>query len=115
MRNKLLLAAALLLGLCAAATARGIELAHLSRAMLGVLAAAGVAWAWYRAHHAPRLSAPPRLQVVSRSGLSARAGVALIEVDGRPYLIVYGEGHASVRPTAKRGRTAFSTALRSVS
>ncbi|MCA2977318.1 MAG: hypothetical protein INH41_04385 [Myxococcaceae bacterium] len=49
-----------------------------------------------------RFAKTPRLQVVQKVGLSARCGVALVEVDGRAYLIVHGEGAPRVRRVSSR-------------
>src|SRR5258708_32834913 len=39
------------------------------------------------------------MKIVSRVGLSQRAALALVEVDGRSFLIVHGEGYARVHAT----------------
>ncbi len=74
--------------------------AFVARAMLLLGAVAVLVW-WARRSSGPRLTVPPRLEVVHRVGLSQRAGLALVEVDGQPYLIVHGEGYARMRPTRK--------------
>ena len=49
-----------------------------------------------------RFATTPRLQVVQKVGLSPRSGVALIEVDGRSFLIVHGEGGTRIRRVSSR-------------
>lgn len=39
-----------------------------------------------------RLVAEPALRVVARAGLTQRAGLALVEVEGRRLLVGYGDG-----------------------
>jgi hypothetical protein len=106
-RHKLLLA-----GCCLAALALGLgarggwSAAGFARVTLGLAAAAGLALWYLRARGArdPAGSfvAAPRLAVIQRAGLSPRTGVALVEVDGRPYLVVHGEGFARVRQVPRR-------------
>lgn len=76
-----------------------------ARVVLGVLALAGLAaWALRRRGltFPGRFAKAPRLQVVQKIGLSARAGVALVEVDGRSFLIVHGDGDTRVRRVPSR-------------
>ena len=76
-----------------------------ARIIIGALALAGLAvWGLKkRGHMLPRrFSNAPRLQVVQRVGLSARSGVALIEVDGRSFLIVHGDGGTRIRRVSSR-------------
>ena len=79
-----------------------LSLTLLARLLLGLCALGALVW-WAR--RARRTGAgftrPKRLEVVHRVGLSARTSVALVEVDGQPYLIVHGEGFARLRPTRK--------------
>ncbi len=76
-----------------------------ARIVIGALALAGlVAWGLARKGLAlpARFARTPRLQVVQKIGLSARTGVALIEVDGRSFLIVHGDGAPRVRRVSSR-------------
>jgi len=103
-RNKLFAAAALLCVLPLAALAQGASPAVAARVVLGLCAAGGLAFWFVRAKGAlpvSRFKRAPRLSVVQRVGLSARSGLALVEVDGRPFLIVHGDGFARIRPTAR--------------
>ena len=97
---KLLAASLLLLLLAAFAQRSGVSAALLSRLVLGLLACAGLA-AWLvkarRAggHLASRpFQLPPRLGIAARVSLSARCGLALVEADGRRYLVAHGDGFA---------------------
>jgi hypothetical protein len=79
-----------------------------ARTLAGTFAAALLAWWWWRARAGaagPRLQLPPRLQVHARTGLSPRCGLALVEADGRTFLVAYGDGFAHFRATAASGRT----------
>lgn len=102
-RHKLFAAAAMLLLLPVVAVLQGSSATTAARLVLGAAAAAGLAVWFIRARRLPvsRFKNAPRLSVVQRVGLSARSGVALVEVDGRPYLIVHGDGFARIRPTAR--------------
>jgi hypothetical protein len=98
-RNKALAASALLLLLSVAGFTRGLDTATMARWVLAAMALLGlVLWAAMKSR-APvgRFSLPPRLELVARVGLSQRSGVALLEADGRTYLVVHGDGYAEVR------------------
>jgi flagellar protein FliO/FliZ len=45
------------------------------------------------------LLSPKRLEVIAKVGLSTKCGVALLVADGRSYLLVHGEGFATMRQT----------------
>ena len=118
-KNKILAASALLLALGAAATASGLNAAGIARVAIGCGAVGGLAW-WFTKGRQQRAAAgeKPRLEVIARSGLSQRTALALVEVDGKPFLVVHGDGFAEVCQPATRRRTAkrqsFKAALRSV-
>jgi flagellar protein FliO/FliZ len=100
-KHKLLAACAALLAVFALASAQGVSVTTLARVVLGLASLAGLAFWFSRRGGLPRAApAPARLAVVARTGLSQRAGVALIEVDGRPFIVVHGDGYAQVHPTA---------------
>lgn len=63
-------------------------------------------WATKRSSSSARFSRPQRLEVVQRIGLTQRTGVALVEIDGQPYLIVHGDGFARMQPTRRSARAA---------
>jgi hypothetical protein len=96
-RTKVLASAALVALLAACSQAAGISAASAARAALAVAAlAALVLWAVHSRRSAARPELRPRLQVSARAGLSQRCGVALVEADGRRYLVAYGDGFAQV-------------------
>jgi len=102
-----LLGAGLLLGvlLLIAATQGGWSLTSMARLVLGLAACLGLfAWVW-RQRRPPlpgRFLATPRLQVLQRVGLSQRNGLALVELDGQAFIVVHGEGFATVRRAPRR-------------
>jgi flagellar protein FliO/FliZ len=100
-RNKLLAASALLLALGTAASIGGMNSAAIARAILACASIAGFGWWYVKGRRANGDAGPARLAVVCRTGLSQRAGVALIEVDGKSFLIVHGDGYAQVHPTER--------------
>lgn len=102
-KQKVLAASCALMAMFAIAASQGASATAIARVLIGVGAVAGMA-VWFarqrglvpQAANAPA----PRLAVVARTGLSQRAGVALIEVDGKPFIVVHGDGYAQVHPTA---------------
>ena len=104
-RTKLIAASVALAALVAMATYQGISVAAASRAVLAVAALAGIGWWWLRAQKSSRtkkFQLAPRMSVVSRSGLSQRNAIALVEVDGRSFLVVHGDGYAEICPTREK-------------
>lgn len=102
-RRRLLLASGLLLGLTALAPLSGMSAAGAARWLLGAGALAGLGWWWWRRDGAsPRFMLPERLKVVSRAGLSQRCGIALVEADGRTFLVAFGDSFAEIRPAPSR-------------
>ncbi|QRK04110.1 flagellar biosynthetic protein FliO [Archangium violaceum] len=97
-RARMLLALTLVLGLAALAPLGGASAASVARGLLGAAALGGLGW-WLvrrgRAEH--RFSLTERMRVVSRTGLSQRCGLALVEVDGSRYLVAFGDSFAEVR------------------
>jgi len=98
-----LLAASLLVLLLAAFSQRsGASAAVVARVVLGVAALGGLALWMVRARQSgARMGAgpfqlPPRLSIAARAGLSARTGLALVDADGRRYLVAYGDGFAQL-------------------
>jgi flagellar protein FliO/FliZ len=104
--RRLALAGALLGALAlGAALSAGVSGVSLARAGLGAAAVAALGLWLRRARDGGRRSAfaaTTRLRVVQRVGLSPRTGLALVEVDGRPYLVVHGDGFARLRLTRRR-------------
>jgi flagellar biogenesis protein FliO len=102
-RVRLVLAAALLLGLTALGPMGSLSMASVARGLLGVVALAGLGW-WLhrRGSVGPGLPRAERLHVISRAGLSQRCGLALVEVDGRGFLVAFGDSFAEIRETPAR-------------
>lgn len=102
-RRRLLIASGLLLGLAALAPLGGLSAVGAARWLLGAGALAGLGWwLWCRGSASPRFTLPERLKVISRAGLSQRCGVALVEADGRSYLVAFGDSFAEIRPAPRR-------------
>ena len=111
-RHKLIAVGVLTLAVPLLAAAQGASAASAARLLLGLIALGGiVAWVIHSRNALPTsaFKAAPRLQVLQRVGLSQRTQVALVEVDGKPYLIVHGDGFAKIRsavqPQAVAART----------
>ena len=105
-RTKLVAASGLLVLLAFAGPRGGVSVAALARTLLGLAALVAVVWWMSRARSrgaAFRIEEP--LQVLSRRGLSPRCAVALVEAEGRRFLVAYGEGFARVQPMTGRRRT----------
>jgi hypothetical protein len=97
-RNKLLLACGLILGLATLAPLGGMSATSVARGLLGAAALAGLGWWLVRRGGAEsRFKLSERMRVVSRTGLSQRCGLALVEVDGSRYLVAYGDSFAEIR------------------
>lgn len=100
-KNKLLLASALLGVLLLLAPGHGVSPATLARVVLGLVALAGLAyWAQRKGKGTSKFQLPGRLTVAARTGLSPKCAVALVEADGRTYLVAYGDGFAEIQETA---------------
>ncbi len=99
-RHKLFAIAGLTALLPAVAALQGASAATIARALLALAALGGLVWWVLRARQGPgAFKLAPRLKVVSRVGLSPRSGLTLVEVDGRPWLVVHGDGFVRLRPT----------------
>ncbi len=107
-KQKLIAASVTLAALLAAAPGAGLNAATAARLLLVAVAAAGLGvWYWRRSPTVPRgPAAAPRLRVIARAGLSARCSVALLEADGRTFLLAYGDGFAELRPAKARATPA---------
>ncbi len=101
-RGKVIAAAVALVALVTMATFTGASAPAVARAVLTVGALAGIGWWWVRAAKpARKFQMAPRLSVVSKAGLSQRTGLALVEVDGRAFLVVHGDGYAEICSTTQ--------------
>lgn len=104
-RHKLMAAGVLSAVLALGAAASTGSLTTGARIVVGALALAGLGtWVLKQRRLAlpGRFAQTPRLHVVQRVGLSARSGVALIEVDGRSFLVVHGDGGTRIRRVSSR-------------
>ena len=99
-RIRLGLALGLVLGLTAWAQLQGASVVAWARALLGGVSLAALGgWLMYRERvGGPRFADAEPLRVVSRRGLSPRCGLALVEVEGSRYFVVFGESFAEIRP-----------------
>ncbi|MHA7633140.1 hypothetical protein [Corallococcus sp. M7] len=101
-RGRLLFALALLVGLATLAPLGGLSLVGTSRLVIGAMALAGLGWVLLRkggVAGSADAAAPEPLSIVSRTGLSQRCGLALVEADGRRYLVAYGDTFAEIHET----------------
>jgi flagellar protein FliO/FliZ len=89
-RARLAAACGLVLALAALAPVGGTLVASAALVALG-------AWLLSRGGMARGLLPPEPLRVVSRAGLSPRCGLALVEVEGRRYLVAFGDSFATIR------------------
>lgn len=114
-RHKLIAALCLTLVVPLLAAAQGASPALSARILLGAIALGGLVFWFFRARakDSATFKSSPRLNVVQRVGLSQRTGLALIEVDGKSYLVVHGDGFARIRPASPRA-TLVRQPLRSV-
>ncbi|MDC0709662.1 flagellar biosynthetic protein FliO [Stigmatella sp. ncwal1] len=106
-RNRLWVATGLVLGLAAMGWLGRMPVSQAARWGLGALALAGVGMGWWcRRSLGPRFVLPERLRIVSRAGLSQRCGLALVEVDGKRFLVAFGDSFAELHetPLEQRGQ-----------
>ena len=99
-RKRLLIASGLLLCLMALAPLGGGSASGAARWSLGAMALASLGWwMWRRGTTGQQFTLPERLKVVSRAGLSQRCGIALVEADGRSFLVAFGDSFAEIHDT----------------
>ena len=111
-RHRLLIASGLIVALAALASWGGLAASTGARWLLGAIVLGGLGWWWSRRR--PRghgFVFPERLQIISRTGLSQRCGIALVEADGRSFLVAYGDSFAEIRGASGLER-GFSQARR---
>jgi flagellar protein FliO/FliZ len=78
-----------------------------------VTGAALLGFAWVRRRRGA-FGAPPALRLISRAGLTQKAGLALVEVEGRRLLVGYGDGPPSLLATVADRPRADGACLREV-
>lgn len=99
-KHKLYAALALLVGLAIAASVRGIDLVSGARWLIAGACLIGLGF--WMVHHRRRTAGfepLPRLNVLARTGLSAKCSLALVEADGRTLLVAFGDGFAQFAET----------------
>ncbi|ADO74086.1 flagellar biosynthetic protein FliO [Stigmatella aurantiaca] len=100
LRNRLLMATGLVLGLAMMGWLGRMPAAQASRWGLWALALVGVGIGWVcRRSLGPRFVLPERLRIISRAGLSQRCGLALVEVEGKRFLVAFGDSFAELHET----------------
>jgi flagellar protein FliO/FliZ len=95
-KQKVFAAAAALALLAVGARAHGLDATTGARWILGAAALVGMAIWWRRAKASATAAPAPRLRVLSRTGLSQRCSLALVEADGRNFLVAFGDGFAEL-------------------
>lgn len=109
-KNKLYAAIGLLAVLGLAASSRGFDMVTGARWLVGGLCLAGLGFWMVRQRGKTGGYQPlPRLNVITRTGLSPKCSLALVEADGRTLLVAFGDGFAQfadapAAPTPKQGR-----------
>lgn len=94
-RTKLYAAVALLGALGLAASTQGFSVVTVARWIVGIGCLAGLGfWMVRQKQRTDGFKPLPRLQVLSRTGLSPKCSLALVEADGRTLLVAYGDGFA---------------------
>ncbi|AGC47514.1 hypothetical protein MYSTI_06241 [Myxococcus stipitatus DSM 14675] len=98
-RARLQVATLLVLGLALLGPVGGVSMVATARWLLVVGALCGLGWWWFQRGAAkPREVRAERMRVISREGLSPRCGLALVEVEGRGFLVAFGDAFAEVHP-----------------
>ncbi|HLT28604.1 MAG TPA: hypothetical protein VK013_01075 [Myxococcaceae bacterium] len=101
-QGRLLLSGALLAGLVLTAIARQQGWGG-SGVWIAVACLAGAGWLWKQGSLGrPGTPEEIPLEVRARTGLSPRCGLALIEAEGERYLVVHGDGFATVHGMPRR-------------
>lgn len=75
-----------------------------SRWLLGGAAVAGFGLWLRREGSGASVPAVPPLRVAGRAGLGPRCGVALVQAEGRSFLVTHGDGFANVHPLPVEAR-----------
>jgi flagellar protein FliO/FliZ len=105
-KHKLLIACALIGCLALAARATRVDASIAARGILAAAALVGLVIWLQRAKAGATAPTAPRLRVLSRASLSQRCGIALVEADGRGYLVAFGDGFAQLHEAPVAGMDA---------
>jgi len=113
-RARMALALGLVLVLAVVARWGETSVTSVARVLLGGVAlVVGVGWLKRGERSGARFMREEPLRVVSRTGLSQRCGLALIDVEGSHYLVVFGDSFAEIRrtrgPVREKPRTGRGT------
>jgi hypothetical protein len=100
-KQKLFAAGVAVALLAVSARANGLDAATVARGILVAAAVLGMAIWWRRAKATATAAPAPRLRVLSRAGLSQRCSLALVEADGRSFLVAFGDGFAQLLETPR--------------
>ncbi|MFY2564441.1 flagellar biosynthetic protein FliO [Corallococcus terminator] len=102
-RARLQVAMLLVLGLALLGPLGGVSVVSTARWLLVLGALSGLGWWWFRrGATGTRVASVERMQVISRAGLSPRCGLALVEVEGRGFLVAFGDAFAEVHALPAR-------------
>ncbi|MCP3162656.1 flagellar biosynthetic protein FliO [Myxococcus qinghaiensis] len=102
-RARLQVATLLVLGLALLGPLGGVSVVSTARWLLVLAALSGLGWWWFRrGASGARVASVERMQVISRAGLSPRCGLALVEVEGRGFLVAFGDAFAEVHALPER-------------
>ncbi|WP_426736440.1 flagellar biosynthetic protein FliO [Myxococcus faecalis] len=105
-RARLQVATLLVLALALLGPMGGVSMVSVARCVLLVGALGGLGWWWRRRARGTSATGLERLKVVSRAGLSPRCGLALVEVEGRDFLVTFGDAFAHVHALPERRQAA---------
>jgi flagellar protein FliO/FliZ len=96
-KHKLVIVSVLIGALAFAVKASGMEAPSAARWGLAAAALVGLGLWVQRAKGSGAAAVAPRLRVLSRAALSQRCGIALVEADGRNFLVAFGDGFAQMQ------------------
>ncbi|SET45081.1 Flagellar biosynthesis protein, FliO [Myxococcus fulvus] len=106
-RARVQVATLLVLALALLGPMGGMSMVSVARGVLLVGALGGLGWWWWRrGARGTSAASLERLKVVSRAGLSPRCGLALVEVEGRDFLVTFGDAFAHVHALPERRQAA---------
>lgn len=101
-KMKLMLASLLLAALLVMAPTHGVSAVAVARIVLGLGAlVALVLWTRRKGGGGAKFQLPGRLTVAARAGLSPKCSLALVEADGKTFLVAYGDGFAEIQETPR--------------
>ena len=99
--RKILMSMLALVALVLLGAAQSLGLVVTARLLLAFSVVAVLVFLWRSKRLASGRESTPRLSVVSRVGLAPRCQASLLEIDGRTYLVVSGDGYAQIQETCK--------------